>query len=210
VREAYGRPENMRPMSRTYVIWHTRNTDKFLEDPTGNRRFIPMPLYDYIDEDWLRMNREQLWAEIIELEERARWGYFKEMEEKNISLKDGEEKFTDIFLPPEHFDALAELCQRHMKDGISLSPSLFYERLLKDLINQPFVLKTATQVRVLGDDVRKYLRVSEGDWKATESVKVTKILENLGWEKKQIWIKGKNGEKDEVKQGYRYKGMSRD
>jgi hypothetical protein len=200
VRDAYGRPENMRPMRRTFVIWHTRNNDKFLEDPTGNRRFLPMPIHGYINHDWLRQNKDQLWAEVKELEERGRSEYYGD------HSKDGAEKFPDMFLSEEYWEELADLCAKHMKEGVKLSPSLSYKRLLRDLINQPFIIKTAGQTRAIGDDVRKYLNISEEDWKNTESLKVTKILEELGWEKRQIWIKGQNGGKDEVKQGYRFKG----
>ena len=42
-RDAYGRVEDIKDVGRTYVIWHTGNNPKLFRDPTGNRRFIPMP-----------------------------------------------------------------------------------------------------------------------------------------------------------------------
>jgi putative DNA primase/helicase len=115
--DAYGRPEDMRPIDKTFVIWHTRNSPQFLEDPTGNRRFLPMPLYDYVDEDWLIINKDQLWAEIVELEERGG----REYVENNPYVKRGEEKFADIFLPKGPYDESDELGAKHMKEGVTLS-----------------------------------------------------------------------------------------
>jgi hypothetical protein len=187
-REAYGRPENMRPIPKTFVIWHTRNTDQFLEDPTGHRRLHPMPLYSYIDETWLRQNRDQLWAEAIELEERGRSDYYADNISRNITVQRNDEKFPDIFLPEEFWEEAAELGRRHMKEGVALTS---YEHLLNNLINQSFVITTPKATLVLLDDLRPYLHISEKQW-IGKSKEVTAILKALGWEKKQIWWKGKN------------------
>jgi Virulence-associated protein E len=184
VRQAYGRPENMRPMPVTFVIWHTRNTDQFLEDPTGNRRFLPMPLYDYMNEDWLRDNRDQLWSEVLEIEQRGQKEYY----DNHPGMRRGEEKFPDIFLPEEYWEEAAELGRRHMKQGVVLTS---YESLLKDLINQLFVIREPKATFVLLDDLRPYLHISEKQW-ISKSKEVTAILETLGWQKEQIWWRGKN------------------
>ena len=84
VRDAYGYIENVRPLPKTFVIWHTRNGEQFLEDKTGNRRFIPIKIYDYINEAWLRNNRDQLWAEIVELERRGRLDYYEQTGKNNV------------------------------------------------------------------------------------------------------------------------------
>jgi Virulence-associated protein E len=187
-REAYGRPENMRPIPKTFVIWHTRNTDQFLEDPTGHRRFHPMPLYSYIDETWLRQNRDQLWAEVIELEERGRSDYYDDNISRNITVQRNDEKFPDIFLPEEFWEEAAELGRRHMKGDVALTS---YGNLLNNLINQSFVITTPKATFVLLDDLRPYLHISEKQW-IGKSQNVTAILKALGWEKKQIWWNGKN------------------
>jgi predicted P-loop ATPase len=53
----------MRRVLITYVIWYTGNEVKVLRDPTGNRRFIIVYSEKAIDEDWLRLNTDQLWAQ---------------------------------------------------------------------------------------------------------------------------------------------------
>jgi hypothetical protein len=62
-RDAYGRVEDMRRVNITYVIWYTGNELRVLRDPTGNRRFIIVYSVGPIDEDWLRLNAGQLWAQ---------------------------------------------------------------------------------------------------------------------------------------------------
>lgn len=59
-RPVYGR--NVEQFARQCVIVGSTNDDEFLTDPTGSRRFWPIPT-DRIDLDWIRENRDQLWAE---------------------------------------------------------------------------------------------------------------------------------------------------
>lgn len=187
-RDAYGHVQDIRPIGRSYVIWHTGNDYNFLGDETGNRRFIPMRIYDYIDEKWLRANRDQLWAEVVELEERGRLDYYKETGKNNITMRQDEEKFPDIFLPQEFYEEAEQLQQKHMKLGIK---PISHESMLLDLIKQPFVVKEPKLTWVKMDDVRKYLHISDGKW-IGKSKEITDILKGRGWEKWQAKREGKN------------------
>jgi hypothetical protein len=103
-------------------------------------------------------------------------------------MQRGEEKFPDIFLPSEYWEELAELGRRHMKEDVKL---ISYETLLKDLINQLFVIRDSRKTFVLLDDLRPYLHISERQ-RISKSKEVTAILKTLGWEKEQIWWRGNN------------------
>ena len=60
-RPAYGR--NVEDVYRQCVFAGTVNNQKYLRDPTGNRRFWPIALTHEIDIDWVISVRDQLWAE---------------------------------------------------------------------------------------------------------------------------------------------------
>ena len=51
---------------RAYSIWATANSETFLKDQTGSRRFviIRLPQDHIIDIEWVREHREQFWAQI--------------------------------------------------------------------------------------------------------------------------------------------------
>jgi hypothetical protein len=54
---------------RTCVFGGNTNEAKFLTDPTGNRRYWPVnvPAGSNMDIEWLKQNRDQLWAEAVAL-----------------------------------------------------------------------------------------------------------------------------------------------
>jgi predicted P-loop ATPase len=83
-RDAYGRMEDMRRVNYTYVIWYTGNEVKVLRDPTGNRRFIIVYSEGPTDEDWLRLNGDQLLAQAHKEMEKLRSDYLDGMREKGL------------------------------------------------------------------------------------------------------------------------------
>ena len=65
---------------RSCVFVGTTNEREFLRDPTGNRRFWPAAC-TRVDLDWVRSNREQLWAEAVSLFDAGeRWYLDRESE----------------------------------------------------------------------------------------------------------------------------------
>jgi predicted P-loop ATPase len=68
VRLAYGRlPIEQR---RQFIIIGTTNNHVYLTDSTGNRRFWPVRVEKF-DIDWLRANRDQMWAEAFSREQKG-------------------------------------------------------------------------------------------------------------------------------------------
>jgi predicted P-loop ATPase len=60
-RSPYGRTS--RDRKRRFIMVGTTNSDDYLRDETGNRRFWPVKCNGEIDLAWLEENRDQIWAE---------------------------------------------------------------------------------------------------------------------------------------------------
>lgn len=84
-RKPYGRGEIH--MRRPSVLVGTTNSETFLNDPTGDRRFwvLEIPKEVEIDVAWVRANRDQLWAQARHLYEQgvAWWLTDTELEQSN-------------------------------------------------------------------------------------------------------------------------------
>lgn len=61
-RDTYGR--HMRSHPRRCVFAGTTNLAKYLSDPTGNRRYWPVPVVA-VDLEAMRRDRDQVWAEVV-------------------------------------------------------------------------------------------------------------------------------------------------
>jgi hypothetical protein len=143
----------MRRVNITCVIWYTGNELKVLRDPTGNRRFIIVYSERAIDEDWLRLNAYQLWAQSYADMERLRSDYLEEMRCKGIA-----EEYPKYLELPHDLWAEAERRQNAaMVDG---GP---WEDWLPEIIFQDFVVwpmkgaKGKKSIHFLTRDVLKYL-----------------------------------------------------
>jgi predicted P-loop ATPase len=78
------------------VIVGTTNTNEFLEDDTGERRYWPISVGD-IDLSALIMERDQIWAEAVHLfQTNERWWLTKD-EEKLLAPRHSEHKVSDVW-----------------------------------------------------------------------------------------------------------------
>jgi hypothetical protein len=128
-RDAYGRVEDMRRVLITYVIWYTGNKREVLRDPTGNRRFIIVYSENPTDEDWLRLNASQLWAQAYHDMMALRASYLEDMRSKGIA--------EDY---PKYLELPKDLWKESRKrQNASMVEGAIFEDWLPDIIYEEFV-----------------------------------------------------------------------
>ena len=87
-RVAYGKVVEDFP--RQCVMVGTTNDDKYLKDPTGNRRFWPVPVRHLINTDWVVKYRHQLFAEaFLRYQNRERYTPTTEEEDRLFAPMQG-------------------------------------------------------------------------------------------------------------------------
>jgi predicted P-loop ATPase len=66
--DSFRKPYARQPVdiSRRFVLVGTTNQEKFLRDATGNRRFWVIPINQKIDIEWVKQNRDEIWAAAIQ------------------------------------------------------------------------------------------------------------------------------------------------
>jgi predicted P-loop ATPase len=112
-RTAYARSVSNRP--RRNIFLGTVNGDEPLQDPTGNRRFLPVAMPGELNLQWLSDNIRALLGEAAALESkgadfalpRSVWGTATEHQEAARSASDMEVLLQDWFAPAEHTATLS-------------------------------------------------------------------------------------------------------
>ena len=201
-RDAYGRVEDIRRHNITYVVWYTGNEVRVLRDRTGNRRYIIAFSIGPIDEDWLRLNADQWWAQIYVEMEKLRSDYLEAQHLKHIN--DEYPKYLE--LPRELWEESKKRSDAAMVDAPP------WEDWLPEIIFQPFVTlpspkSNKSSMSVLTRDILKYLHekcprnTSISDQALAAAMSKIVILsknkdkdlqEDIKWTPKQIPVNGAN------------------
>ena len=173
-RKPYGRGEVS--MRRPSILVGTTNSDTFLNDPTGDRRFwvIEIPSSQRIDLAWTRDNRDQLWAQAKFLYESGeKWwltskeeGLNSKVNEAHRRLESYKELMDEYFatrpvlhaLPPhEKFEGNIAFTMKNLtqfsleKKLIEVVPTLL-SKMSTYAANRGW---RRIQVRLTGDDPRR-------------------------------------------------------
>lgn len=104
---------------RSTVFIGTTNQEEYLKDPTGARRFWPVAVSDFVEFDWLRANRDQLWAEAVARYKKGEaWHITPAQQEELFTPEQRAREVTDLW-----FDSVAKWCDKneHLhRDGFKL------------------------------------------------------------------------------------------
>ncbi len=158
-RPAYGRLEVVR--ERQCVFAGTTNSDGYLTDSTGNRRFWPVDC-EKADVQWLRDNREQLWAEAVH--------YFRQGK-------------TELYLDD---DAVRQMAERKQADNMVVDA---WEEPIREWLERrgSLVDEGVTIHEVLAHGVG----VTNERMTMAQQRRAGDVLRGLGWEKKAKRVRGK-------------------
>lgn len=172
-RDAYGRVEDVEHVGRTNVYWHTGNNPHLLTSEEGNRRFLPLYIPEMIDINLLRQERDQIWAEVVELERIGRLDYEAEMRSKNIPINPDDEVYPDIMLEEKYWPQASVLQdQAKKKTG--------YEDLLANIIFWPDVFweppkNNHCSISILSQTIKERLDIPDWRWNA-EAQKIARVM----------------------------------
>ena len=151
--------------ARRLLLIGTGNKDGFLDDETGERRWLPMRV-GAVDVAGIRREREQLWAEGAH-----RFRRRGEVEwEGAYQLAKGEHakfKLTDIW-----DDAVNDWLSRDGMDGD---------------VGEP---RGAGVVRV-SEILQSALRIESGRQTKSDEMRIAKILTRFGYERDTYWVNGR-------------------
>ena len=104
MRDPYAR--SLKKYERRGILLGTTNSDEFLRDRTGNRRFWVIGVENNVDIQWLEQNRDQIWAAAVHLyRQNEKWWLTPEEEKQVVEVN---QNFLDA-LPFE--DEILELVE---------------------------------------------------------------------------------------------------
>jgi predicted P-loop ATPase len=162
------------------VFLGTTNSDEYLQDQTGNRRFWPVPIIK-VDIEAVRRDRDQLWAEAIVGETTGEALYLPEE-----LWPDAEERQESRLIPDPWADELWMLCEE------------------VDLIK--FAATTAGSIQCVPDEsgilcwrvsseyiLSTILKIPPEKQNNSQAKKVKAIMQNFGWRHKDFKFSGKVG-----------------
>ncbi len=115
-RPAYGRLSMDYP--RRCVFAMTTNADEYLKDETGNRRWLPVKCIGMANIEWLKENRDQLFAEAYQrviINNETTWEFPEEEMQKEQDLRRIHDPWEDIII-----EWYYELSDSDKQNGISI------------------------------------------------------------------------------------------
>jgi len=109
-----------RDYPRQLVFGGSTNEDHYLTDPTGNRRFWPVRVTRPIDIDWVRENRDQLFAEAVARVRRNARMFPTPEEERTLFLPQQQQRTVENAIEASIADWLNENADGQLVNEISL------------------------------------------------------------------------------------------
>lgn len=179
---------------RTCVFAGTTNDSQYLNDLTGNRRFLPMPVKGKPKEDVFQLTEDtvqQIWAESYLVYKKGEKLFLDDILDNAIADEYREEAtekglfFTEI---EEFLDMPVPTCWDNMQLYDKRS---YYSRYKLDGITAKDSRKMD---KISSKEIARVVFRAEGNEKGSRSLmkKITLFMDNMnGWTKKPIWMNKK-------------------
>lgn len=158
-RPPYGR--ELIDVPRSSVIVGTTNDDQFLQDSTGNRRYMVIPA-GMIDIETILRDRDQIWAEAY-----VRHGYQEAWHLSPEEMKEQSEQNADLISE----DPWKPLVDRWLQRSASFTTT-GYTATLQEVLRSCLEIPTERQGRA-------------------QQMRVAQILGDLGWRRTKVTIDGR-------------------
>jgi len=163
-RAPYGREIEAHP--RRCVFAMTTNDSKYLKDETGNRRWLPVACNGEADIEWLKENRDQLFAEayhrVVVLKESVYEGLssesIREMQDARRIERAEEQDIVDWYNDLSYHEKMEGVTVQRVFEGAIKKDGVVFNQLHNTII--PPILKNVLKlqyVRKMVDYKRKYL-----------------------------------------------------
>lgn len=97
--DTYRKPYDKSPITvhRQFILVGTTNKDEFLADTTGNRRFWCMEVTEKIDIEWVKQNRDLIWAAAVQAYQDNYATYLNETEQNLSNVINSKYQESDIW-----------------------------------------------------------------------------------------------------------------
>jgi predicted P-loop ATPase len=181
-RPSYGRRAQDFP--RECIFGGTSNLNNYLKDETGNRRFWPVECQAVIDGKWidrdgLQEDRDQLWAEALEMYEAGEKWYLDDPKVLRMSV---EEQESRLELDPWHEPVIA-YCEDKAKQDIKeeLDTDALQRVKIEDILKGKFDHDGKVVVGI-GKPIIQ--------WTQADRLRIGRILKLEGWKRCQQRVPG--------------------
>lgn len=165
-RPSYGRTAVEFP--RTCVFVGSTNSDAFLKDETGSRRFWPVKIDGGIDIKWFENNRDQLWAEAV-TKYKAGEKWWLDGRVNNDQKKMADEYREEMTWENQIF--------RYLKKNYAQAPNSVSKDCFDEKNNRKFITIDEIFIEALGIETPRQ--------SPKEQKQIAKVLRLLGWERKR-------------------------
>jgi len=138
--DSFRKPYASQPVDirRRFVLVGTTNQEKFLRDETGTRRFWVIPLNQKINIDWVKQNRDLIWAAAVKAYRNGYCTYLNETEQQLSDSINAQKYFEeDVWTEPVTSWVMAQT-----------EPFILSDVLTHALNMEPAKRKTSNQKRV--------------------------------------------------------------